>query len=56
MIYQKNLQITTEGRGFYNLDQKFHSLVHDSTIITGICHGYVPHIALQLLSQKIEIL
>ncbi|MDH4047354.1 MAG: secondary thiamine-phosphate synthase enzyme YjbQ [Gammaproteobacteria bacterium] len=42
-ISQKELTITTDGRGFYELTGKLQDAVRESGISAGMCHVFVRH-------------
>ena len=49
MITQKEIHISTQGRGTYDLSQQVQSAVASSGIKAGICHVFVRHTSASLM-------
>jgi secondary thiamine-phosphate synthase enzyme len=52
MAYQDTLEITTRGRGFYNLDQSVLDVVRKGKISAGLCHIYIPHTSASIIISE----
>jgi len=48
-MYQEVLEITTRGRGTYNLTTELQTLVSASGVETGLCHVFVQHTSASLI-------
>ena len=48
-MFQKKIQITTRGRGSYDITAEVQSLVDHSGISTGLCHVFVHHTSASLM-------
>ena len=46
---QREIQVDTGGRGFYNLTPGLAELVNESGIETGLCHCFIRHTSASLL-------
>ena len=49
MIYRDQLDISTDGRGTYDLSPRVQALVRQSGITTGICHVFICHTSASLM-------
>ncbi len=49
MISQHTLQVSTHGRGTYELTRRIEDIVCDSGIIIGLCHVFVQHTSASLM-------
>lgn len=49
MVHQSSIQITTAGRGIYNLAAEVATIVSESSITTGICHLFLQHTSASLI-------
>ena len=49
MIKQEEINITTEGRGTYDLSQQVQQVVKSSGINTGLCHVFIRHTSASLI-------
>jgi secondary thiamine-phosphate synthase enzyme len=49
MVFQKEIQITTQGRGSYNVTEKVERVVRDSGIDKGLCHVFLSHTSASLI-------
>ena len=49
MSYQRTVQLTTRGRGTYELTDQIDAIVRDSAIETGLCHVFVQHTSASLV-------
>jgi secondary thiamine-phosphate synthase enzyme len=49
MISQHTVQLSTQGRGTYELTRRVNDIVRDSGIITGLCHVFVQHTSASLI-------
>jgi secondary thiamine-phosphate synthase enzyme len=52
MIFQEQFQITTRGRGFYNLDNHAKEMISKSGAACGICHLYIQHTSASLIISE----
>ncbi len=48
-MYQQKIQISTRGRGSYDITAEVQSLVGDCDIETGLCHIFVHHTSASLM-------
>ncbi|HEC28085.1 MAG TPA: YjbQ family protein [Gammaproteobacteria bacterium] len=48
-MYQQKIQISTQGRGSYDITAEVQSLVGDCDIETGLCHIFVHHTSASLM-------
>lgn len=48
-MYQQSLEISTRGRGTYNITQDLQELISRSGIETGLCHLFVQHTSASLV-------
>lgn len=48
-MHQTTLNLTTQGRGTYNITQKLQQVVQQSGIQTGLCHIFVQHTSASLI-------
>ena len=48
-MYQEVLEVTTRGRGTYNITAKLQALIRASGIETGLCHVFVQHTSASLI-------
>jgi secondary thiamine-phosphate synthase enzyme len=49
MIRQEILQLSTRGRGTYNITHKVQAVAEKSGIVTGLCHVFVHHTSASLI-------
>ena len=49
MIWQSDIEISTEGRGAYDLTARVQSAVQESGITTGICSVFIRHTSASLM-------
>lgn len=49
MIRQEELNISTSGRGTYNISDKVQQAVTSSGIVTGLCHIFIRHTSASLI-------
>ena len=49
MIKQEEIEISTQGRGTYNLRRQVQQAVQDSGVSTGICHVFIRHTSASLM-------
>jgi len=49
MILQRNLSVSTRGRGTYDITAEIARLVRDSGLHTGLCHCFLPHTSASLI-------
>ncbi len=49
MIRQETLQLSTRGRGTYNITMEVQAVVEQSGIATGLCHVFVQHTSASLI-------
>jgi len=49
LISQHELQISTEGRGCYDLSRDVQKVVRDSGITAGLCHVFIRHTSASLM-------
>ncbi len=49
MIKQKEINISTRGRGTYDLSQQVQQAVRSSGISTGLCHVFIRHTSASLM-------
>lgn len=48
-MHQQTLQISTDGRGTYNITRQIQQVVAASGISTGLCHVFVQHTSASLI-------
>lgn len=48
-MHQRTLEITTRGRGTYNITEQLQQVVAESGIDTGLCHVFVQHTSASLI-------
>lgn len=51
-VFQKTIEIVTEGRGTYEFSRQVQSVVADSEIQTGICQVFVHHTSASLIVSE----
>jgi len=49
MVLQNEIQITTHGRGSYNVTEEVERVVRESGIDTGLCHVFLSHTSASLM-------
>lgn len=49
MSYQRTVQLTTRGRGTYELTEEIDAVVRASAVETGVCHVFVQHTSASLV-------
>ena len=49
MISQDEIQVTTNGRGSYNVTKQVQDIVAGSGITTGLCHVFLSHTSASLM-------
>ncbi|VAX11483.1 UPF0047 protein YjbQ [hydrothermal vent metagenome] len=49
MIKQQTLQVSTRGRGTYEITAQVAGIVHESTIQVGLCHIFIQHTSASLI-------
>ena len=49
MSHQREIQLTTEGRGTYDLTQEVQSAVADSGVDVGMCNVFIRHTSASLM-------
>lgn len=49
MIYRDHIEVTTDGRGTYDLSSRVQAMVGKSGISTGICHVFICHTSASLM-------
>jgi secondary thiamine-phosphate synthase enzyme len=49
MFSQTELNISTTGRGTYDISRKIEDVVHSSGIVTGLCHVFIRHTSASLI-------
>ncbi len=49
MMKQKSIKVRTQGRGTYEITGDVKRLVHDSGVITGLCHVFIHHTSASLM-------
>jgi secondary thiamine-phosphate synthase enzyme len=49
MILQRNLSVSTRGRGTYDITAEIARLVRDSGLHTGLCHCFLQHTSASLI-------
>lgn len=49
MIIQKELKVSTGGRGTYEISREVQSIVRDSGIRSGLCHIFICHTSASLM-------
>jgi secondary thiamine-phosphate synthase enzyme len=49
MVYQKQLTVTTNGRGTYDITRDISGIVSESSLQDGLCHIFVHHTSASLI-------
>ncbi|PLY17081.1 MAG: secondary thiamine-phosphate synthase [Sedimenticola sp.] len=47
--FQQSIQVTTQGRGTYNISPEIRRLIQESGITTGLCHIFCQHTSASLI-------